>query len=91
MGGADVDLGSSKTSQPCSKRSLRQIQSGDSKHVWGACGLVPVYREGRMGTLSQAEEWRQDPGTSVPALAQTLSLNEILDNPLAAHLCPPAK
>lgn len=34
MEGADVDLGGPKTSQPCSKRSLRQIQNGDSKHVW---------------------------------------------------------
>lgn len=37
MGGADADLEGSKVSQPCSKRSLGQIQNGDSKHVWGVC------------------------------------------------------
>lgn len=65
--GADVDLGGSKTSQPCSKRSLRQIQSGDCEHVWGGCRANSEYREGCVENVRQMPEPSEHPGTVAPA------------------------
>ena len=89
MGGACVDLGGSKTSQSCSKRSLRQIQNGDSKHVWGVCRAHSMYREGCVENARQMVEPSEHPGTSVPAPA--LPLKAALHKSLAGHLCPLVK